>query len=365
MFSITLRKMKFIKISLAVVTVIAAIFLLRQMSTDSDEASTNKSPEHSKSPEHLSIKNRNSVPQELVLINDFEVVGKIIRMYKNKDRIWLSDAGANTVLEYKENGDLVRSFGKSGGAMWENGSIWYFSKHIDSYYMYDFSKNIIRRHNLETDSVEFYFKGSASIGNTVDIAQNQFILLNSTNDDFSFIHKDISTEEVIKEWSIKKTIIDEFNTFPKENLRLIFEGQFRRNKRGDVAYICYKFSCFFIINSSGQLSLGRTIDGFDIPKSSNKDIGGGYVLNGIEPDNHVNYASAMDNDYLYILSNVVFPKNSDSRILDLYSLDTNKYEKSILLPNFEEQRPISIAIYDKKLTILYENYTVATYETSF
>ena len=150
--------------------------------------------------------------------------------------------------------------------------------------------------------------------------------------------------------------------YPKANMDLIFEGEFS-STGNEYVYMCYKFSLFFLIDIDDKtLKLGRTIDGFDLPRAKDKDIGGGYILNGIEPDNFINYAFTTSKNEILILSNVIRQSNSGKRVLDIYDSHSLEYSRSILLPNYENQRPVDIAYSDNNLSILYENYSITSYE---
>jgi hypothetical protein len=310
----------------------------------------------------LSIKERKFVDFNLQEIANFEVVGKIIRMWRDEHHIWLSDANSNTILEYSNTGEFTKVYGSAGGAPWENESIWYFNKKENEYYDYDYTKNTIRKYSVSVleDSLLYYYKPENQIGNTIQYKNDLFLISEFEKTPSRFSMVDIKTKEIVKEFLIENLIEGEFGRFPKTNLNLIFEGEYK-SSGNSLVFICYKFSCFFHFNAEGELRLGRTIDGFDLPRPTNIDIGGGYTISGIEPDNFVNYASSLTENKILILSNVVKESQSNQRVLDIYSLESLEYQQSILLPNYLDQKPIDISYSNNELAILYENYSVVNY----
>ncbi|WP_421977225.1 hypothetical protein [Roseivirga seohaensis] len=342
--------MRVLKITIAISVVGIAIFIVYF------SLKQNKSNEQTP----LSIKEREFIDFDLQKISNFEVVGKIIRIWRNDKYIWLSDANSSQVLEYEHTGKFKRTYGKAGGAPWENGSIWYFNKSNDEYYDYDYSKNSIRKYSILEDSLLYSYKPESQIGNTIQYKNDLFLIseFEKTVSRFSLI--DIKTKETVQEFLIEDLVTNEFGEFPKTNRNLVFEGEYKSNGNS-LVFTCSKFSCFFHLSSEGELRLGRTIDGFNLPRAKNVDIGNGYTMIGIEPDNLVNYASTLTENKILILSNVVKESQSKQRIIDIYNIETLKYENSIILPNYLDQRPIDLSYSNKELAILYENYSVVNY----
>ncbi len=308
----------------------------------------------------LSISKRIFIEPDLKKVTNFEVVGKIIRIWRDKKHIWVSDANSKQIIEFTRNGIKSNEYGKPGGAIWENGSIWYFNKTGNTYYDYDYSHNAIRRFSISDDTLSYYYKPEIQVGNTIQYSDSLFFISDFETDTPKFKLIDIQEKRTVQEFSFQELVEKEFGSFPRVNKSLIFEGQYASNGT-DVVYICYKFSCYFLLSGNGSIKLGRTIDGFDLPRAKNVDIGGGYTISGIEPDNFVNYASAISDTQLMILSNVVKESQSENRILDIYDLETLEYQNSILIPNFEKQRPIDLAYANGELTILYENFSIVNY----
>jgi hypothetical protein len=300
----------------------------------------------------------------MIFINQIDVVGQIIRLYSLEDNLWAVDASNNRINQYNTEGQLVRQFSKAGDAPWENSSIWYFDKIEDGYFVLDRPKKMIKKFD-ENDTLSFYYKSQDYIDNCVHIAGNLFLFSEENVEKFDFVTIDIKTGKEVNRKSTNELLTSVYGTFPEKNLGLVLEGNYSRSSNGSALYYFYKFGYFLVFDSAGNIRYGaRTIDNFEMPKPVSKKLSPGVFEETVEPDYFVNYSACMDNQFIYILSNVLKSSYKDNRVIDIYSTDNGKYIKSLLVQNLDDgQKPIEICKAENNtLTVLYEDMAIVNYE---
>ncbi len=311
-----------------------------------------------------SISNRVFSHENLVRVEEFEIIGRITKIYRSSGSIWVVDAATNQISQFLDGFKPGNVLSRSGGAPWENSSIWYFEKVEDGHYILDRPKKMIKKYNLN-DSLEYYFKAKDYIDNCSRLADENFLFTRETGNDFQFVTTDIKTSEVNNVQSIKEMIFATYKKFPDRNRSLVFEGNYSRNRAGQSIYYFYKFGYLLLFDSVGNIKHGlRTIDNFELPDPVSRQLGPGIQEESVEPDIFVNSSACMDENNIYILSNIIKSAYKNGKVIDVYSINEGKYLYSFLVPNLKNgEEPTEIAKEDdNKISVLYEDMTISTYE---
>ena len=134
------------------------------------------------------------------------------------------------------------------------------------------------------------------------------------------------------------------NPFPNIEFSSVkFSGHYIKNALDQIFYVCKMAGFFFSINKEGKIKyFTETIDKTPTPKLVTSEVGIRY--DPLAPA--VNLSLSVDNDYLYILSNLksLFEDEQNSRSIDVYNVKDGSYEYSIKVPNFNGITAQKIAI---------------------
>lgn len=130
-----------------------------------------------------------------------------------------------------------------------------------------------------------------------------------------------------------------------------------------VVYSCNKTGIFFVFDQKGApLATMRTIDQLPVPKLAKHEICPGYLVHGLEPDLRGNYSRGINQQHIFILSNLLLPSYDNKRPVDVYDHLSKDYIFSFFLPNLDNgQMPDEISVDKDHLHVLYENGTIVKY----
>lgn len=132
------------------------------------------------------------------------------------------------------------------------------------------------------------------------------------------------------------------------------DGFFIKGPDGSVYHIYYYMSTILIFDSNGKyVRKFETLDGSNIPPESIETTTG-HVPNTRTPVIHS--AAAVDNQYLYTVSNVLSTRNDEALvhsnfIIDIYDIKLGKYSHSFVVPKKGRGRLNDFKLYKNNLIV--------------
>ena len=306
--------------------------------------------------------NRNISNNTLEKVKAFEYEdGRIIRSWTDEEFIYLSSSPDNSVKVFNYNGEQIRSIGEAGEAPWTNGTIWYFTKLIDTYWIHDYPKMALKKYDLNADTLQC-FQRIITKHNVIHKSEDVFVVPTADNKDGIFYLSlyDAIKDSVILNLDINK-LTGRFEKLPPFG-DYTFQGEFCKNKEGEILYYCSYNSSFFFIDKKNEIT--HHVDIRNLPISEPVVRNNSILL---KPLNIGIVSATMDNSYIYLLT----PTKAESNwrildyCLDVYDIETKKYIKSYKIPVNKEDYPVSVSISDKYFSVVYTGGQIFVYNKKF
>ena len=273
--------------------------------------------------------------------------------------IGLVDQEKQALIKLDKKGNIINIYGKRGGGPNENQRIKDAYAGNEWYGIVDNSKDIFKYVSLMADTTILSHGFHDHIDRGVFLEDSLLAITNAENNDLIINIVD-SGNRIKKRISLKDTL-----HYQDKYIDLVYEGEFTRLNGNNVfCYFAYRHSFFMLIDREGQINhIGHTIDNIAPPKPSATTIGE-FTVHGVEPDVMVNLQADIDDEYLYILSNVIEKENTGKhRAIDVYEVATGSYMFSIKVPLLKDgQTPIGFDVAGGGLVVLYENFGIAEYD---
>jgi hypothetical protein len=315
------------------------------------------------------IRKRNFKDNLLVELGRFEYDQKAFLIQTFENRLLLINNQQNQVLMLDENLNPTDQKIKAGEGPSEHVGVkrLFFFDDL-SYLTFDHSQQLIRVFNKADSLISFYkIKQGEWIHDIVHLEQDKFLTSLSGDDYFSFVvfnsSQNVFTDAYQIDDLLKRVLSEnELEDLPLDK-NLVFEGYFSGGREGKVVYSCNKTGILFLFDQKGApLATMRTIDQLPVPKLAKHEISPGYLVHGLEPDLRGNYSRGINQQYIFILSNLLLPSYDNKRPVDVYDHLSEKYIFSFFLPNLEDgQMPDEITVDKNQLYVLYENGTIVKY----
>lgn len=192
-----------------------------------------------------------------------------------------------------------------------------------------------RRHTISHISFDneliYRYKPGIKIGRAAKLKEDHFVINTpDTTQDYKL--------SIVKA-AIKKDSITNLN-YPLDDIEysiLKYSGFYVRNNSGQTFYVCFKSGLFFCINNDGKFQyLAQTID-----KSTIADVvqqGPKLTFDPLSP--LVNKSACVDNEYLYILSNIVASSENllNFSVIDAYKIESGEYAWSLKVENYKNEK---------------------------
>ena len=326
--------------------------------------SCSKTAKEQESQPGKNIKNRKYVGK-LIKKNEFDFDrGKPVCLFTDGPDYWIADGKNQTVFKVDKEGHIKAKYGRMGGAPAENQRIKDIYIKGDSLGIIDNAKDVIKYMSLlGKDSVIFYQKFYDHIDRGKFLNNSLIAISNSEDDDLLINITDYAGQR------LHVTSLKEITHYEDESIDLVYEGEFTRmNKNGYFVYFTYRQSFLVCFDSTGKVQYtSHTIDLFPPPKPAFEKYGE-FTMHTVDPDIMVNLKADLNDNYLYILSNVIARKNKDKRALDVYNVSNGEYVHSIRVPVLEDgQIPLDFAVLnnDKNLVVVYDNFRIVEYELAY
>jgi len=298
--------------------------------------------------------------------NDFQFEGKVISLINDRESLVIIDAMTNQIVQLDYNGHVFNRFGKSGDAPWEIRQLIYGAVSNGNYYTFDRTKQVLNGKSIKGDAINFTYQSKDHLlNNMILLADGKFVSTYSNGVDFDFLTFDAGAKKNINKISIREKILKRYNIYPKSDAELVFEGYFSKNSRNQIVYSCNKAGLFFLLNDKGGIDyMANTIDNIDLPMPAHVDRGGGFTEFTIKPDIYVNYSRCIDNNHVYILSNILGDKYKKNRVIDVYDIKNGVYLYSLKIPALNDtQKSVEIAISNSGLlSVVYEDMKIVNYQ---
>ncbi len=288
--------------------------------------------------------------------------GYAFRLWCDQNYIYTSMDPDFLVHAYNYSGKEVKTFGKKGPAPFENGEIWSFTKDKTNniYWMHDISKQLIKKVDLETDTL-IATRKIITMNNVLYIDNKKFTIPRSDDRNKSHILSvyDFETGLYIKDYDLLKLSKSE-RLQGMEHLRFVYEGNWCRNKNYAV-YYCYSSAIFFVIDLRNY-SIKTLWDVRRLP------IPEPYVKNNevqLKPKLFASTSAAMDDKYLYSLTtkDVTDIRGKGKFQIDVYDIEANEYKGSVKVEKLNGvDKPREIAVYADNMVVLFDSGTINIYK---
>lgn len=289
--------------------------------------------------------------------------GRGIRLWCDQDGIYISNDPDFKIYNYDYEGKNTRKLGKKGPAPFENDAIWSFSKDEtgQKYWVHDYKKQLIKEFDLAKDSLVSIHK-LINQDNIIYINSKRFLVPHpdASNSTYLLSIFDANTNQYIQNYDLLKTANAE-KLRGNKYLNFVFGGNFCKNKNLAV-YYCYSAPLFFIVNlKNGSISPLWDVRQLPIPMlqvKANGDI-------QLQPEIFASTSAAMDDRYLYSLTtkDATDIEGKGKFQIDVYDLQNQNFKGSFEIGKLAgDDKPREIAIYDRKMVILFDSGTVNVYK---
>lgn len=316
------------------------------------------------------IKNRIIVNEAIDSLASFAYEGKAFLIDNTSDSILIIDNTINQVFLFDDDLNLINGYLKQGDGPGEHVGVkrFFFTSGF-SYSTFDHSQQLFRIFD-RNDSVLVFnkFDGDIWVDDMVQINDSIYLFPENFQDEYSFVVKNLINNEILFKYNVLDLLSgvvsdDALKQLPYDK-NLIFEGYFSKGDGDEIVYTSNKTGLFFVFNSSGKfLYTKRTIDKLPLPKFGKKEIAPGYFLHEVVPDFRGNKSRAINENFVFILSNILLPSYYGRRPIDIYSVNSGEYLFSFFVPNLNDgQESVEIAVIGNLLYVLYENSTIVKYE---
>lgn len=319
------------------------------------------------------IEKREFIEDAIDSLRSYVYEGKVFLTENNLNSFFIIDNHFNRVSQLDDEMNLVNTFLKNGDGPNEHVGIKrFFNFSNSSYTTFDHSQQLFRLFDNKDSILVFNkFEGDRWVDDIAQLNDSVYLFPENYQDEYSFVVKDLLNNKLssrISIVSLLNSIIParELEKLPFEK-NLIFEGYFSQGSGDKIVYTCNKAGLFFVFSDSGEfLYVSRTIDKLPIPKFGMKEISPGYFLHEVIPDLRGTKSRAINQDYIFILSNILLPSYSDKKPIDVYSSKDGVYQFSFFVPKLNDgQVADQISVWQNYLYVLFENSTIVQYELNF
>ncbi|WP_315821236.1 hypothetical protein [Paraflavitalea speifideaquila] len=234
----------------------------------------------------------------------------------------------------------------------------------DSLFLYDFSNRTIKRYNVTDNSLIYsrQLRDSVGIYRVGRLSDDQYIFAQPRDSlmDVDFILLDAARDSIKATWSLNELLqITNKKPFPS----MAYDGQFITHSTSDyLVYYCSFTGRFIYFNKSGKPTAvqGVTIDKTPAPHAFYVSITPKNKSLEIKPDIMFFTSACLYNNELYLLNSI---NESGDYVVDVYDLERKgNYKESFFVPrNGKAEGPVSIALQDGVLFVLYKNQSIIKY----
>ncbi|RUA31697.1 MAG: hypothetical protein DSY77_12645 [Bacteroidetes bacterium] len=278
--------------------------------------------------------------------------------YFNGD-LWAINQNSAQIVKFNDNLVEIEQRGKKGdGYIDENISFNHFFVEDKFYFIFDANSFVLKRYDLEKDSLldyRYFDKYNTAITN---IGRDDFYLApesDSISDSFFFDKYSYYIDEHTNIGSINEIL-----QIPKsiDLAYMVYDGQLISGKNY-VVYYFFKVGKFLVFdrNEGFKFEL-KTIDETPTPIGIIETDGNSEVYT-TNPKHTFFLDGQVNENKLYLLNNIA---ENDHHCIDIYDLNNRSYEGSIKLDALSDtQLPVSFAVNDSDLIVIYEDMVVRKY----
>ena len=275
-------------------------------------------------------------------VRGFEFQGYVPKIIYFNNHLYLNDFHNNQIVEMDTLGKILNRFPQeTDNQLISEIRSW----HIDEsgIYIFDSDKNVFTHLDLN-NSMTNQYKANQTIVRAGFLQSNLFLI--NTFDSVSMDSPD--------KFQLELMIIDIKNKSKKQlnyplpdvkHSAMKLNGIFIANNDGRIFYVCLMAGLFYCVDHEGKfLYLAKTIDKTPLPKVLESNDGTSIRLDPLV--SQVNVSASVDDEYLYILSNINFDNeiNEKERTVDVYNVIDGEYEFSFKAPNYKGSKPGRIAV---------------------
>jgi hypothetical protein len=253
----------------------------------------------------------------------------------------------------KNRGEIIDSLGLGrGDSPLENNRMYHYDVGEKYFYSFDVSNYSISKSTIKKPTLIKYYKDSLRINH----AQR------TIGDDFIISFRDYKTNITFGKLNIgtgKIEMLDKVNNqFKKiDDSWWVYDGVFDRNEvTKEIFYVTFYSDELLKLNYEGDLVYKvKLIHQTPLIKLANQ----GDMLIPSENAYESVLDTAIDSDYIYVLSNIsdsVQKENKGKRVIDVYFSKDGSYSHSYILPNLEDDNlPQEIEVSKNSVYVIYEN----------
>ncbi len=267
----------------------------------------------------------------------------------NDTTLSLLNYNTQKVLLIDQNARVYDSLGGGRGeGPMETDRMYNYEFDQDDFYFFDVSNASIVKSSRQANEPTIYYRDSLRIEHAQRIADSDFIIL----------YKDINRHIAFSKININTKsnhLLQSVNlSFPKKrDSWWLFDGVFDKDQKNNIIYMTYFSDNLLKIDPDGSLIYNVDLI-HDTPL-----IELTYQGEMIFPSANT-YQSALDTaidlNYIYVLSNVSNKGDKGKRVIDAYITGRGSYSHSYILPNMaQDNKPLEIEVMQNTFIVLYED----------
>lgn len=300
--------------------------------------------------ENLNLTFKRNYTKPIVLQDLLKVNGtNLTRIRKYGDLFSFYDLNSNEIVTINRLSLIEKKYGGQGNDSGRFNLV--IGMDMDSTNLYLLDPRNKRQTIINYRTTKQNFNNVLSFERGVTLSTKNILLnvFNNNSNDLNFIKS-----------SFNKTHLDTL-IFP---LKIVGDGAFandgfyKKNLKGEIIFTLYHLGKFICLDTSGIVKYtSQTIDNYSKLPITVK-TGSSFVIS--KKSVSVNKATALNSNYIFILSNLKSTEDNinypiDTEFIDVYSLKDGKYIYSYPLPSFKTSIN-DIEADDSELYILTENH---------
>lgn len=302
---------------------------------------------------------RNYVEVNARPLDSLELIQSTFILQQHKGKIYMNDWNEQQIQEYTSDLKMVRTYAGSGRGPNEFRSLIQFGFKGNSLFGIDSDRLIIKEFELgATDAKRQIRFDDLLLRKAVPLSNDLFLASGpSKTIKFGFFVVSAASGEIVKE--INPELNKTMNKIKHPGMG--YDGNFAVDPNsGKIAYYCYSYNHMYIFNADGSFNLEiTTIDNTPIPVV----LEDGNITAYQNGQRSSMASVSIYNGKIYVLSRAPDKRTKGNRAIDVYDLDSGKYEKSFLMPYSDDGgRPKAIVRNDQGIYILYDEFGVIRFE---
>ena len=271
--------------------------------------------------------------------------------------------GYHEVVHFDRNNGRVNSllnFGKEG-------YISSFTTDESHFYVVNNDERTLRKHKMDNEEV-YSLKPFERLDNAIFMHGDNYIISHYQKEEdewkYKFTIYNVESKRILNSYSFVDLLEKRFNkSYGEECADFIFQGWFTSNT-DTTFYVSDRTSLVFAFDNQGNLIyIKEEINGISLPIDKERKFLGNRTCH-LTPDRRRIRSSSSDDEYLYLLSNIL--DNSDEyAVIDIYGVDGGYYAGSARVPYLNgdfSPYPNNISTAEGSIIVIYDDKSIVEYK---